>query len=90
MTSKVAFDSIGRVVLVHDQHQKSYAEASIGRIGYEARCAPYWAHSYTMVLLLGCFQECVLEAWRLSICWQSTAEESSLPEYLFVFLRISH
>ncbi|KAJ6981323.1 very-long-chain 3-oxoacyl-CoA reductase-like protein [Populus alba x Populus x berolinensis] len=45
---------------------EDYAEAAIGRIDYEARCAPYWAHSFQW-----CFAwllpECVLDAWRLSI-----------------------
>ncbi|KAI5572915.1 hypothetical protein BDE02_10G044900 [Populus trichocarpa] len=63
MTSKVA--SIGRSSLFIPAPE-DYAKSAIGRIGYEARCAPYWAHSFQW-----CFAwllpECVLDAWRLSI-----------------------
>ncbi|KAG6764676.1 hypothetical protein POTOM_032157 [Populus tomentosa] len=60
---------------IHVQCQKSSlfipspeadAEAAIGRVGYEARCAPYWAHSFQW--WLACLlPERVLDAWRLSV-----------------------
>ncbi|KAJ0038864.1 hypothetical protein Pint_23616 [Pistacia integerrima] len=45
---------------------EDYAEASIGWIGYEARCTPYWPHSlqWSFASLL---PHSILDAWRLSI-----------------------
>ncbi|KAK9277145.1 hypothetical protein L1049_006684 [Liquidambar formosana] len=45
---------------------EDYARAAIRRIGYEARCTPYWAHSlqWFFVHLL---PEAAVDAWRLSI-----------------------
>lgn len=83
MTSKVA--SIGRSSLFIPAPE-DYAKSAIGRIGYEARCAPYWAHSFQW-----CFAwllpECVLDAWRLSIGIHRRGK--LIAWILFVFLRIS-
>ncbi|XP_011029598.1 PREDICTED: very-long-chain 3-oxoacyl-CoA reductase-like protein At1g24470 [Populus euphratica] len=63
MTSRVA--SIQKPSLFIPSPE-AYAKAAIGRIGYEARCAPYWAHSFQW--WLACLlPERVLDAWRLSV-----------------------
>ena len=63
MTSKVALIRRSSLFIPAPE---DYAKAAIGRIGYEARCAPYWAHSFQW-----CFAELlpdrVLDAWRLSV-----------------------
>ncbi|XP_008221966.1 PREDICTED: very-long-chain 3-oxoacyl-CoA reductase-like protein At1g24470 [Prunus mume] len=44
----------------------AYAKAAIRRIGYEARCTPFWAHSLQWCLG-SLVPESLLDAWRLSI-----------------------
>lgn len=43
-----------------------YARAAVRRIGYEACCTPFWAHSLQW-RFASLFPEAVLDAWRLSI-----------------------
>ena len=45
---------------------EDYAKAAIRRIGYEARCTPYWAHSLQW-FFASFLSENVLDAWRLAI-----------------------
>ncbi|KAJ6431039.1 hypothetical protein OIU84_018525 [Salix udensis] len=63
MASKVA--SIRRSSLFIPAPE-DYAKAAIGRIGYEARCAPYWAHSFQW-WFAELLPDRVLDAWRLSV-----------------------
>ncbi|KAM0962051.1 hypothetical protein ACFX13_021660 [Malus domestica] len=44
----------------------AYAKAAIQRIGYEARCAPFWAHSVQW-FFSRLAPDSLLDAWRLSI-----------------------
>ncbi|CAK7332441.1 unnamed protein product [Dovyalis caffra] len=63
MTSRVALIQRSSLFIPSPE---DYAKAAIGRIGYEAQCAPYWAHSFQW--FLACLlPESVLDAWRLSI-----------------------
>ncbi|EXB82449.1 Inactive hydroxysteroid dehydrogenase-like protein 1 [Morus notabilis] len=45
---------------------EDYAKAAIRRIGYEARCTPYWAHSLQW-FFASFLSEDILDAWRLAI-----------------------
>lgn len=45
---------------------EEYAAAAAGRIGYEARCTPYWPHAIQW-FFASLFPETLLDAWRLSI-----------------------
>ncbi|CAL1413438.1 unnamed protein product [Linum trigynum] len=45
---------------------EAYAEAAVRRIGGEARCTPYWAHSVQWYLAR-LVPEFLLDSWRLSI-----------------------
>ncbi|XP_004310011.1 PREDICTED: very-long-chain 3-oxoacyl-CoA reductase-like protein At1g24470 [Fragaria vesca subsp. vesca] len=44
----------------------AYAEAAVKRIGYEARCTPFWAHSLQW-WFARLVPDSLLDAWRLSI-----------------------
>lgn len=70
MVSKVA--SIERTSMFTPSAE-DYARAAVRRIGYEVRCAPYWAHS-----LQWCFASSLpnslLDVWRLSIGIQRRAK----------------
>lgn len=43
-----------------------YVEAAVRRIGYEARCTPYWAHTVQW-FFARLLPEFILDSWRLSI-----------------------
>ena len=45
---------------------EAYVSAALGRIGYEARCTPWWTHSLQWSLA-SFLPEAVLDRWRLSI-----------------------
>ena len=45
---------------------EDYVSAALGRIGYEARCTPWWTHSLQWSLA-SFLPEAVLDRWRLSI-----------------------
>ncbi|XP_027095356.1 very-long-chain 3-oxoacyl-CoA reductase-like protein At1g24470 [Coffea arabica] len=45
---------------------EDYVSAAVGRIGYEARCTPWWTHSLQWSLA-SFLPEAVLDRWRLSI-----------------------
>ncbi|OVA20518.1 Short-chain dehydrogenase/reductase SDR [Macleaya cordata] len=64
MVSKVA--SIERSSLFVPSAD-AYARAAVRRIGYEARCTPYWAHSLQWAIAYYLLPESFLDAWRLSI-----------------------
>lgn len=44
----------------------AYAEAAVKRIGYEAQCTPFWAHSLQW-WFARLVPDSLLDAWRLSI-----------------------
>ncbi|KAL6983810.1 Oxidoreductases acting on the CH-OH group of donors With NAD(+) or NADP(+) as acceptor [Sarracenia purpurea var. burkii] len=44
----------------------NYAGAAVRRIGYEARCTPYWTHSLQW-FFSSLLPEAILDSWRLSI-----------------------
>ncbi|XP_015572179.1 very-long-chain 3-oxoacyl-CoA reductase-like protein At1g24470 isoform X2 [Ricinus communis] len=63
MTSRVALIEKSSLFIPSPQ---AYAEAAVRRIGYEARCTPYWAHSLQW-FFSRLLSEAVLDSWRLSI-----------------------
>ncbi|XP_052205756.1 very-long-chain 3-oxoacyl-CoA reductase-like protein At1g24470 [Diospyros lotus] len=63
MASEVA--SIHRSSLFAPSPEK-YAEAAVARIGFEARCSPYWAHSLQW-FFASMLPERILDSWRLAI-----------------------
>lgn len=45
---------------------EDYAAAGVGRIGFEPRCTPYWAHSLQW-FFVQFLPDSIVDAWRLSI-----------------------